>query len=215
MYCAKCGNEIVDGQQFCANCGTPIATSAMQMQHNSGHAPIFEPSQNAAQFSPPQKRKSKTKKVIKGIVIAVVSIFIFLLIIGMIFSDETNLSGDVSDELKKRIIAAIEESDPDTDFDDENGTIIYELQSINIIDDENSPIDILEVLIEESMNKAFTDDDIHFTTLIYVGVNIEEDTVLSVGDPLVVESSIGGEMDSKGRIEHVFNQVKGDALASE
>jgi hypothetical protein len=172
MRCAKCGSELRDHDKFCKVCGTPVAASATWTQHDTGDT-FVRPDQDAARFTPPvppQKKKSKAKKVVKGIVIAIVAIFVFLLIIGLIFSDETS----ISDELKERVIAAIEDSDPDTDFDDEDGVTINKLQSIKVVDDENSPIDILEIRIENSMNEAFTNDDIRYTTLLYIGVNVDD-----------------------------------------
>ena len=81
MYCSKCGKEISDQAKFCNYCGTQMNDSQPERPQQTA-----APKQPTA---PKAKKKGKTRKVILGILIAVVVFF------AGVYIYENVLYGDV------------------------------------------------------------------------------------------------------------------------
>lgn len=71
MFCTKCGSQVLDGEQFCTNCGEPVGSAAALNQA----APVV-PAENA-----PDKKSKKNKKSKEPLAIILVCALALLIVV--------------------------------------------------------------------------------------------------------------------------------------
>ena len=84
MFCSKCGEKVMDGSKFCANCGAAIGVSVsgagMKVDLNkSGDLPPQENYGSAAANNPKRNKPGK-KRGIKKLIVIILALFLAVLI---------------------------------------------------------------------------------------------------------------------------------------
>lgn len=87
MFCIKCGSEVLEGEQFCSNCGEPIGDAVLPSENTDASQTLKTPDtpQNETPYVAPTvhllpKADKKGKKSKEALVIALVCFFALLVV---------------------------------------------------------------------------------------------------------------------------------------
>ncbi len=146
MYCKTCGNQLVEGAQFCGKCGSKVisvnAGPVQQYSVNQNQAPQ---SANIYQNQSFVKRKSKKAPLILLVLILIIAFFVYRAIMIKIDGDELGAIG--TDQNTSR---AITEKDFYSEY--------YGTSKVNMTSDGD---EVLENIFEPiSLSAIYVDSDV-------------------------------------------------------
>ena len=152
-YCIKCGKELHDGANFCANCGAnvPSDTIALTTQApDTTQDDSLTPNQNTNKTPEqidPEEKKSTTKIIKLAIYISIACVFLGLILFAVIYAIGPRKS-DAKQHAKKEVESAWKEFDKNLDL------VYIDYDSVDVREWNKDEID---AYLAEKYNQKITD----------------------------------------------------------